>query len=151
MFLKHIICTVKPENRLAFSKAQKTWSKIKESEGFLCQIGGWNKNNPNEAVILSFWKDKTSLDTFMHKMHDDIFCQSNQLQTYDDIIISYFECANINKGMFMDEIGIVENLVTIKANEGTFLKINFLNDTIKINAQNLKNRLVSLIDSWKVI
>ncbi len=153
MFLKHIICTVKPGNRLAFSEAQKTWSKIKGFEGFIAQIGGWNQNDPNEAVILSFWKDKSSLDNFMDKMHDDIFYKSKQLQTYDDIIISYFKFNNhdIGKTIFINEIDIVKNLITTNTNDDSSLKIDFMNHTIRINAQNLKNGMVSLIDSWKVI
>lgn len=151
MLLKHIICTVKPENRLAFSEAQKVWSKTKESDGFLCQIGGWNKNKQTEAVILSFWKDKLSLDSFMNKTHDDIFYPSKQLHTYDDIIISYFESNNIDNNIFINKIDTSENLITISKSDDSTLKIDFLNDTIYINAQNLGNKKISLINSWKVI
>ena len=151
MFIKHIICTVKPENMLAFSEAQKAWSKTKESGGFLCQIGGWNQNNQTEVVIISFWEDKSSLDSFMNKTHDDIFYPSKQLQTYDEIFISYFECNHIDIAILINEIDAIENLITTCANNDSILKINFLNDTIYINAQNLGNKKVSLIDAWKVI
>lgn len=153
MFIKHITCSVKPKNRLAFSKAQKAWSKTKESKGFLCQIGGWNQSKQNEAIILSFWKDKSALDTFMDKIHDDIFYLSKQLQTYNAISISFFECNNldIDKAILINEIDSTKNLITTNTNDDTPLKIDFINDTIYINAQNLKNKKVSLTDSWKVI
>ncbi len=151
MYIKHIICTVKPENRLAFSETQKAWSKTKESKGFLCQIGGWNHYNQTEAVIISFWEDKSSLDSFMNKSHDDIFYQNEQSKTYDDIIISYFECNEIDKAIFISEINNVKKLITTSAKEALLQKIDFINDTIYINAQKLENKKISLIDSWKVI
>ncbi len=153
MFIKHINCFVIPENRLAFSETQKAWFKTKESKGFICQIGGWNQKNQNEAVIISFWEDKSSLDSFMNKSHDDIFYQNKQSKTYYKTIISHFECTNleIEKTIFINEIDIVENLITTNAKQDTALKIDFANDTFYINGQNLKNEKISLIDSWKVI
>lgn len=153
MLLKHIICKVKPDYRLDFSEAQKSWAKTTESKGFLCQIGGWNHSQPNEAVILSFWKDRLSLDGFMNKMHDDIFYQNNQLETYENIMISFFECDNydFDKQFFIDKIDFMEYLITTNTSEDTSLKIDFLNGTILIQAKNIENNKVSLIESWKVI
>lgn len=150
MLIKYIICIVRSENRMAFSKAQEAWSKTKESEGFLCQIGGWNQNKSNEAVIISFWEDQSSLDKFMHNKHDDIFYQSEQLQTYDEITISHIKYSNLNidKSIFMDEIDISENLITTNTEEKS--KIDFTNNTIYLSAQNLKNKRISLIEAWKV-
>jgi len=153
MFLKHIFCTIKPENRLAFSEAQRAWSKTRESEGFLIQIGGWNLSHPNEAVILSFWKNKSFLDDFMNNSHDDIFYQSNQLETYENIIISYFECDHLHADIstFINKIDLIESLITIHSNEDSSLKIEILNDTAYIKSQNLENKKIVLIKSWKII
>lgn len=91
MIIKWIKCQVDEESKCSFSNAQEKWSKLKNSEGFLGQIGGWDKNNPCEAGILSFWKDYHSYKKFMKYHHDDIFENSNQKHTYQNISVKIYE------------------------------------------------------------
>ncbi|MGE7604097.1 YdbC family protein [Peribacillus sp. NPDC097675] len=91
MIIKWIKCQIDKESKYSFSKAQERWSKLKNSEGFLGQIGGWDKNKPFEAGILSFWKDYHSYEKFMKYHHDGIFENSNQKNTYHTISVKIFE------------------------------------------------------------
>ncbi|MGG0409226.1 DUF4937 domain-containing protein [Peribacillus simplex] len=45
---------------------------IAHCAGFMGQIGGWNRNEPFEAGILSVWKDLHSYQSFMQHQHDEI-------------------------------------------------------------------------------
>jgi heme-degrading monooxygenase HmoA len=64
---------------------------IKRVEGFLGQIGGWDKHKLNEAGIIAFWKDNGSYQKFMEHRHDEIFENSRQKNTYKNISINFFE------------------------------------------------------------
>jgi hypothetical protein len=79
MDIKWIICTVKNNQKQAFSEIQQKWSLTANSNGFIGQIGGWNILNLNEACILSFWENKESLDAFMKNIHDKIFSNNREL------------------------------------------------------------------------
>jgi heme-degrading monooxygenase HmoA len=91
MILKWIVCKVNMDLKVEFSKAQEQWAALKEVQGFLGQIGGWNLKQPFEACILSFWQDHVSYQNFMSRIHDQIFYQSNQEQTYHSITIALCE------------------------------------------------------------
>jgi hypothetical protein len=58
------------DSKLPFSIAQERWGNLKDVDGFLGQIGGWDVNDPFEAGILSFWKDSNSFRDLwnMHMM-----------------------------------------------------------------------------------
>jgi len=45
---------------------------------------------PNEVCIIAFWKNKESLQNFMNHLHDVIFLDNQQITTYADIQIKYF-------------------------------------------------------------
>ena len=150
MFIKHILCTVKPENKIAFSKAQDMWQKTKEVKGFIGQLGGWNMNSLNEAVILSFWQDKSSLDSFMALLHDDIFHKNKQQNTYETIEVSHFNCEEpIHKQTFLGHIKLAENLEVVK----TMLPLNisFKDNAVYIESEKLENKKIKLINSWKIV
>lgn len=66
------------ENKRSFSKAQEGWGQLRHCAGFIGQIGGWNRNEPCEAGILSVWKDLLCYRRFMQHQHDEIFAKSDQ-------------------------------------------------------------------------
>lgn len=79
------------ENKRTFSKAQEGWGKLRHCDGFIGQIGGWNRNEPYEAGILSVWKDLHCYQSFMQHQHDEIFGKSDQGGTYTNISVDIFE------------------------------------------------------------
>ena len=91
MLMKWIKCQVNVENKHAFSTAQEGWGELLHCAGFMGQIGGWNKNEPLEAGILSVWKDLHSYQRFMRHQHDDLFLKSDQRSTYTKISVDIFE------------------------------------------------------------
>ncbi len=91
MYVKWIVCDVNKEKKKEFSNAQQMWEKIKFTPGFVGQMGGWNTKNSNQACIISIWKDKLASDYFMKKIHDEVYKESNQKQTYNTVDISYFD------------------------------------------------------------
>ncbi len=103
MYIKWIVCTVPDNKKEEFSKAQEKWSKTSESDGFIAQTGGWNLKNPNEACIIAFWKNKESLQNFMNHLHDSIFIDNQQITTYANIQIKYFDS-------FLNIDGIAKNI-----------------------------------------
>lgn len=91
MLMKWIKCQVNEENKRSFSKAQEGWGQLRHCAGFICQIGGWNRNEPCEAGILSVWKDLHCYQRFMEHQHDEIFAKSDQGSTYTNISVDIFE------------------------------------------------------------
>ncbi|MFJ7310463.1 DUF4937 domain-containing protein [Peribacillus frigoritolerans] len=61
------------------------------------QIGGWNRNEPCEAGILSVWKNLHCYQRFMQNQHDGIFAKSDQGSTCANIFVDIFESIS-NKG-----------------------------------------------------
>jgi len=91
MFYKWIVCQVPTAQKKNFSTAQEKWGSLINSKGFLCQFGGWNIHNSNEACILSIWESKKDLDYFMKYEHDFIYHKIQQKHTYSSISIKFFE------------------------------------------------------------
>ncbi|WP_458354121.1 YdbC family protein [Peribacillus frigoritolerans] len=89
--MKWIKCQVNEENKHSFSKAQEGWGELRHCAGFMCQIGGWNRNEPNQAGILSVWKDLHCYESFMQHQHAEIFGKSDQGSTYKNISVDIFE------------------------------------------------------------
>jgi len=90
MYIKWIVCKVKDSQKNDFSIAQQQWKIMENSPGFIAQIGGFNLKNNNEACIVSFWKDKNSLQYFMDNPHDEIFLKNKQSFSYSSISINYY-------------------------------------------------------------
>ena len=90
MYLKWIVCDVKKDKIHEFSVAQQKWDQVAVAEGFIVQFGGWNVKNKLEACILSVWNHKYDLDNFMKDLHDQIFENNNQLETYNSICVDHF-------------------------------------------------------------
>ena len=90
MYIKWIICDVKEDKKQEFTLAQDKWVKTADAEGFIAQVGGWDMKNNSEACIISFWKNKESLENFMNGLHDTIFDKNKQGDTYNSIVVSQF-------------------------------------------------------------
>ena len=73
-----------------FSIAQEKWHKTDIVKGFIAQTGGWDSKNKNIACIISFWKSKIHLENFMKNIHDNIFDENKQVDTYNSITVQYF-------------------------------------------------------------
>ncbi|GGE63348.1 YdbC family protein [Priestia taiwanensis] len=91
MFIKWIKCLVNEEDKDAFSLAQQQWRNLESAEGFLGQVGGWNKKQPCEAGIISFWKDDISYWQFMERIHDEIVDMNKQRNTYTHISVELYD------------------------------------------------------------
>ena len=85
MLLKWIVCRVPESSRERFASAQEAWARIESSQGFLAQAGGWDRNEPACACILSAWRDEDSYAAFMGGLHDEVAAESGQAGTYDSI------------------------------------------------------------------
>jgi len=81
---------VEESQKKNFSKAQKQWKIMQNTPGFIAQIGGFNLKTTNEACIVSFWKDKNSLQYFMDNIHDEIFLDNKQSASYSSIFVNYY-------------------------------------------------------------
>ena len=93
---KLITCNVLPEQRRPFSIAQQAWHKTAVSTGFVGQLGGWQQNSSstvdqatNQSIILATWQNHQSLEHFMTHLHDDIYEQSAQKNTYLNCQIAF--------------------------------------------------------------
>ncbi len=153
MYIKWIVCNVYPKNKNAFSITQETWKKTKNAKGFITQIGGWNVNNSNEACIVSFWKDKSALEKFMKEMHDVIFEKNNQIETYESITVSRFDFdyPDDSLELFKQKISNVKSIRTVTNYENNDLFIEFSNNSLWFENENLKNTSINLVESWKII
>ncbi len=90
MYIKWIVCYVKYDKKQEFSIAQEKWHKTDIVKGFIAQTGGWDSKNKNIACIISFWKSKIHLENFMKNIHDNIFDENKQVDTYNSITVQYF-------------------------------------------------------------
>jgi heme-degrading monooxygenase HmoA len=91
LLIKWIKCKVPKHQKQAFSRAQEQWKELHGFEGFLGQVGGWNRDNPSEACILAFWNDTASYQFFMKSKHDIIFEKSGQQHTYESSQVKMYE------------------------------------------------------------
>jgi heme-degrading monooxygenase HmoA len=91
MIVKWIVCEVDIDKKQAFSEAQEQWAEIKDTRGFLAQVGGWDVDNPHTACIIAFWESTGDLDSFMKNLHGRIFKVNDQQATYKSINVSYFD------------------------------------------------------------
>lgn len=115
MYIKWIVCQVKPQTKEAFSVAQQKWNELQESKGLIGQVGGWNKKKQHEACIISFWEDKAAVDRFMANDHDRIFLKTRQAEYYEEISVVYYEAKMMMRGNEGNMLGAL--------NRGQFLRI----------------------------
>ena len=82
MLIKWIVCEVPTDRRDAFSKAQRHWQRLETVAGFLGQTGGWDAKEPSRACVLGLWANAEAYARFMDHVHDPIFEESGQRETY---------------------------------------------------------------------
>ncbi|WP_410982518.1 DUF4937 domain-containing protein [Bacillus cereus] len=88
MLIKTIFCQVEKEKKDLFSEAQEKWRDLQNLEGFHGQFGGWNED---EACVFTVWENMHTYQKFMNEMHDPIFYNSNQKDTYLSCEIELFQ------------------------------------------------------------
>jgi heme-degrading monooxygenase HmoA len=87
MLFKLIVATVPSTLRAKFADSQAaTWSELKSVPGFLVQVGGWETERSDSAVIIAYWKNEQSYADFMAKQHD--LLAERQRNTYSALQIS---------------------------------------------------------------
>jgi heme-degrading monooxygenase HmoA/quinol monooxygenase YgiN len=91
LLLKWIVCHVSESERERFATAQEAWARIASSKGFLAQAGGWDRNAPECACIVSAWNDDRSYRAFMAAAHDEVADASGQPGTYDSVQTRLYE------------------------------------------------------------
>jgi heme-degrading monooxygenase HmoA len=79
MLFKLIVATVPDDLRTKFSESQASaWSGLESVPGFIAQIGGWESDHPNSAVIIAYWKNEQLYSDFMREQYDALAdCQRN--------------------------------------------------------------------------
>jgi heme-degrading monooxygenase HmoA len=71
MLFKLIVATVPSNLRARFADSQAAaWSELKSVPGFLAQVGGWETERSDCAVIIAYWKNEQLYADFMAKQHD---------------------------------------------------------------------------------
>lgn len=106
MIVKRISCQVKENQADAFSKYQEQWQPLNQITGFLGQVGGWSIKNQFTACIVSFWQSKDDYDYFMDYVHDDIFLNMDQSNTYTAIDVELFNTV-------FEIPGVEENIISV--------------------------------------
>jgi heme-degrading monooxygenase HmoA len=87
MLFKLILATVPDELRYKFTECQATaWSGLKSVPGFLAQVGGWESDRPDSAIIIAYWKNEQSYADFMQRHHDSF--ADRQRDTYSALRVN---------------------------------------------------------------
>jgi heme-degrading monooxygenase HmoA len=89
--LKWIVARVEPDRREAFAEAQQQWRALSGAAGFVAQVGGWSRDDPDQACVLALWEDRESHRRFMDGLHDEITARGRQEQTYAALAVALFE------------------------------------------------------------
>ncbi|MGM0837217.1 MAG: YdbC family protein [Bacillota bacterium] len=149
MLIKYIKCQVEEESRAEFSKAQEKWSDLAYVEGFIGQLGGWCENG--EAVILGFWESSGAYQHFMEHIHDTIFLENNQGNTYRSITVTLYEGA-LGKRGWLDRAGSAGRLYVSETGQGdatTFF--NGKGEYLRVSFSQIKDAsLIELDPKWNV-
>lgn len=93
-----MICEVNEDQTLAFTLGQERWEEIKNFDGFVAQYGGWSQSQ-RKAIIIGFWRNRSSYNEFMKKGHDLIYKKTGQRGTIKsiDVMVEEKEVENINE------------------------------------------------------
>jgi Domain of unknown function (DUF4937 len=94
LLLKLISCQVGIGKKDIFNLGQAAWSQLNTIPGFLGQIGGWDTKDNNIAHIISLWKDTESYQYFMNNVHDEMYGNSPQAPSIQNIEVETFEISN---------------------------------------------------------
>ena len=134
MYLKWIVCDVKKDKIREFSVAQQKWDRSTVAEGFIAQFGGWNINNKTEACILSIWEHKNHQEKFMNDLHDQIFENNKQLETYNSIRVDHFYVESDLDSKTIVEM-VKESRILIVSDYLSKKSIKYFDETLKIKNQ----------------
>lgn len=105
MIVKWIRCHVVDAD--AFDRAQRGWSGLVRVPGFLGQLGGWSRREPDVAHVFGLWRKPRDHDAFLAGAHDQV--AAGQTGTYDTIHVRLFERL-LNIG---DEFGATGSFVRL--------------------------------------
>jgi heme-degrading monooxygenase HmoA len=87
MLFKLIVATVPDDLRTKFSESQASaWTGLKSVPGFIAQIGGWEIDRPNSAVLVAYWKSEKLYSDFMREQHDSL--ADRQRETYSSLRVA---------------------------------------------------------------
>ena len=134
MYLKWIVCDVKKDKIREFSVAQQKWDRSTVAEGFIAQLGGWCINNKTEACILSIWEHKHHQKKFMKDLHDQIFENNKQLETYNSIRVDHFYVESDLDSKTIVEM-VKESRILIVSDYLSKKPIKYFDETLKIKNQ----------------
>lgn len=85
MIVKLFRCTTPDATRDMFHVEQQVrWRALRDVDGFVAQVGGVDRTNPNRVTILGFWRDSDAYARFMGDAHDRIFLSGDQGETYTE-------------------------------------------------------------------
>lgn len=89
---KWTVCTVPESTRGAFAEAQLHDATLADpaspAEGFLGQVGGWDRTSATTACVLSLWRDPRDHDHYLRDRHDRILHASRRTETYADASVT---------------------------------------------------------------
>jgi Domain of unknown function (DUF4937 len=88
MILKHVVCTVAPMHREAFSNGQLVWAQLRQIPGFIAQFGSFAKS---EAQLFGLWTSHESYNAFMAQWHDRIESDGGQREHIDRIAVDLYD------------------------------------------------------------
>lgn len=165
MLIKIIKCRVREDSKDFFHQAQTKWTELKKATGFIAQVGGWNLENSNEAIIIGFWESRKDYISFMSETHDKILDINKQSTSYENIevciwmtenVLDSKEIINSEYFLFIDEksdrlnIRLKDSIMLELKNEKAG-KILILNKTIdeKEITRHIKTR-IKLDKDWNV-
>jgi heme-degrading monooxygenase HmoA len=87
MLFKLIVATVPDDLRTKFSESQASaWTGLESVPGFIAQIGGWEIDRPNSAVLVAYWKSEKLYSDFMREPHDSL--ADRQRETYSSLRVA---------------------------------------------------------------
>jgi heme-degrading monooxygenase HmoA len=87
MLFKLIVATVPDDLRTKFSESQASaWTGLESVPGFIAQIGGWEIDRPNSAVLVAYWKSEKLYSDFMREQHDSL--ADRQRETYSSLRVA---------------------------------------------------------------
>jgi hypothetical protein len=129
VLVKWMVCKVLPHERVKFSLAQEEWIALKEVNGFIGQIGGWDLIEKNCACILALWEDMDTYNHIMKQAHDEIFLKFKQNKYYESISVTLYECLFNIQGInrhFYDSIHTGKFMSVTDATVHDSFKENFI-------------------------
>ena len=90
MYLKLILCYVKKENQAEYTLRQAAWDDIKNVDGLIFQLGGWNTKDEEIACKLALWESEQHYSDFHLNIHDSLAAKAGHQHLYYKIETAFF-------------------------------------------------------------